>query len=173
MNDNSEESTHLQLSDESNETSANNPSSSSYVAPRKSSEFEATIVDADELDSEEEEEVVTKKGRGLNKEYEKLETTPDYNAALKYMSDNMKTYHFRYTKETNDGDKKYYTCNGFPKCPKVVFILLVSTFIFNLFTIYLLIFFYNSTLNRKSVQFGSLPQSIVTRQKKQNYQLQQ
>ena len=130
MNDSSEESTHLQLSDESNETNANNPSSSSTYESLRLQQLKQKTQN-DVLDIEDEEEVVTKKGRGLNKEYEKLETTPDYNAALKYMSDNMKTYHFRYTKETNDGDKKYYTCNGFPKCPKVVFILLVSTFIFN------------------------------------------
>ena len=31
---------------------------------------------------------------------------------------------YRYNKDTYEGSKRYYSCNGFDKCPKTLYVLL-------------------------------------------------
>ena len=89
---------------------------------------DASIHDQDDnaLDSDSDDQVtVEKKGRGKEKEYDIIETLPDFKTA----NEKMKTYdsyRHRYEKKSvKHGDKFYYTCSGHQKCPKMMYLLKV------------------------------------------------
>ena len=97
-------------------------SSSGQLGPRQISnkgyDSDDTDNDADEIDQPK------KKGRGMAMDYANLDTVEDYAAALQYMNDQLPDYNKRYKRETEDGEKVYYHCAGYLKCPKVAYILL-------------------------------------------------
>ena len=97
-------------------------STSGNLMTRRTLDADDSINDADEF----EEDIPTKKGRGMSMEYSIIEKFTDYSLAQKYMSETLSTYKFRYNKETEDGRKAYYYCKGYLKCNETVFILLVS-----------------------------------------------
>lgn len=71
-------------------------------------------------------QVQPKKTRGPNREYREINRFPDYESSLRHMRENITSYHHRYNKDTQEGNKQYYSCNGYDKCPKTIYILLVS-----------------------------------------------
>ena len=121
---------YLESDEESEETcqnKTNNQTSTEKVVTRKSFELDATGNDIDSSFEEIEEERVKNK-RGPNKVYEEIQRYDNYDAALEDMK--KKSYHHRYNRHTSEGNKQYYSCNGFEKCPKLMYILLVSNCIY-------------------------------------------
>ncbi len=97
---------------------------------------DASIHDQDDnaLDSDSDDQVtVEKKGRGKEKDYDIIETLPDFKTA----NEKMKTYdsyRYRYLKKSvKHGDRSYYACSGHQKCPKMMYLLKVIN-IFNFIT---------------------------------------
>ena len=82
-----------------------------------------------------------KKGRGKAKEYDIIETLPNFKTA----NEKMKTYdsyRHRYEKKSvKHGDRSYYACSGHQKCPKMSESVKGNKFIFNL--IYYFLVFIN------------------------------
>ena len=62
------------------------------------------------------------KGRGSSKEYSLIESFDTYLSALQHMKKNTDLT-FRYPKETQEGQKRYYYCTGFIKCPCTIYLL--------------------------------------------------
>ena len=100
--------------------------SSSQLATRRSGIHSPndSINDAEELETEIVEAATSKKGRGMALDYSEVAVMEDYPQALKYMTDTMLDYKYRFKNEANAGDKYYYRCKGFSNCKKIVYILM-------------------------------------------------
>ena len=119
---------HLELEDEDVDFEQ---SSSTNVVTRKSIDKNHTLADADEIDEEDDSfDEENKRTRGKNRDYDKELTFDDYESAKIHVETNMLDYHYRCTKSTYEGDKKFYTCNGCDKCPKSMYLLLVRIYIY-------------------------------------------
>ena len=110
------------FNDETINETTHQKSNTANLGPRH--EQDDTLYDA-ESESESEEVEQKRNGKGAAREYQELQSFPSYTTAIEHMKTDYNNYHFRYTRETEEGDKRYYTCNGFDKCPKTIYLLLV------------------------------------------------
>ena len=107
---------------EKNENTQTKSETSQYSSNLKTRNTGAddTLNDIESLDESFE---LTKKGRGANKEYLMQESFQDYKMALHYVIENLKEYKFRYSRPSKEGQKRFYHCVGFHKCPCTIYLL--------------------------------------------------
>ena len=67
----------------------------------------------------------SQKCRGESKVYSHVKEFDDYKSALREHTESQ-LWTKRYNKDTDEGEKKYFSCKGQPKCPKNSYILLHS-----------------------------------------------
>ena len=119
----------LYLSDEKSDTknSSEHPSAPSSIdINTRTVNNDDTLNDADEIDDEKLEQVKPKHGRrGPNKEYIEILRFDDYKSAKESLNGEIdgQSWTRRYSRETEEGEKTYFTCKNFQKCPKNLYML--------------------------------------------------
>ena len=117
----------LFLEESCDDSNGSNLSSTTNINQRNQIDNTLNAAEEIETDGDSSDEVEkTKKGRGPNRQYNQLEKFDQLEAVLDHIKNNFKNYHYRYTRDSYDGDKRYFTCNGFDKCPKAIYLLIVS-----------------------------------------------
>ena len=76
---------------------------------------------SDESDTEN----IERNTRGISKNYIPMEEFDDYNSALNHVMESN-NWTKRYNRDTDEGNKRYFSCKGQHRCPKSLYILLES-----------------------------------------------